>query len=109
VCCGQVGGCCFLNAIEILRDPSHVRDHRVSEWLGLCAAAGFEPLLLNQWPLRLEFGNWVARMRTPAAAVAQIRALMDGAAAEVRTALTLEADGSFSAPVALISAVRTTG
>ena len=31
----------FLQTIELLRDPSHVRDYRISEWRDMLAAAGF--------------------------------------------------------------------
>lgn len=92
----------FLNAIELLRDPSHVRDHSVAQWRALFAGAGFEAETLGRWTLRLEFDAWVARMRTPELAVAQIRALLDGAPAEVRTALAVEPDHSFSVEVALL-------
>lgn len=94
----------FLNTIELLRDRSHVRDHTVRQWVALCAEAGLQAELLGIWPIRLEFTAWVARMRTPPDAVAQIRVLFDGAPAGVRAALAVEADHSFSVPVALLRA-----
>ncbi|MFL5804600.1 MAG: class I SAM-dependent methyltransferase [Roseiflexaceae bacterium] len=98
----------FLNAIELLRDPSHVRDHSVAQWLVMLEAAGLAGALLEIWALRLEFDSWVARMRTPLAAVAQLKALFDGAPREVRTAMALagQDDYSFSIPVALLRGVR---
>jgi ubiquinone/menaquinone biosynthesis C-methylase UbiE len=96
----------YLTAIELLRDPSHVRDHSVEQWLDLLSGAGMRAELLGAWPLRLQFDNWVARMRTPEAAAGQIRALLDGAPVEARTALAVEADHSFSVPIAVIRAVR---
>lgn len=94
----------FLNAIELLRDPSHVRDHSAEQWRAMLAAAGFSAELLGTWPLRLDFGSWVARMQTPAPAVAQIRALIDGAPREVRDGLAVEGDDAFSflVPTALL-------
>lgn len=92
----------FLNAIELLRDPSHVRDQTAAQWLAMLAATGFAGEVLGTWPLRLEFDSWTARMRTPEAEVAQIKRLMDGAASETRAALAFEADYSFSVPIALI-------
>ena len=90
-----------LNAVEVLRDPSHVRDHSLTQWRALFEAAGltFEPL--GTWPMRIQFDEWVARMETPAATVAQIRALLDVAPVEASCALLVEADHSFSLPVAL--------
>lgn len=85
-----------LQAIELLRDRSHVRNRNRAEWLALLAQAGFEPPACFSWPLRLAFASWIERMRTPPARVAMIRALQDEAPAEVATALALEADGSFT-------------
>jgi ubiquinone/menaquinone biosynthesis C-methylase UbiE len=92
----------FLNAIELLRDPSHVRDHSVEQWLSMCAAAGLAAEALETWPLRLEFESWVARMNTPFLAITQIRALIDGATRDVRAALAIEEGYSFSVPTALL-------
>ena len=80
----------FLNAIELLRDPSHVRDHTADQWLAMCAAAGFAAEVAGTWPLRLEFESWVARMNTPFLAITQIRALIDGAPREVRASLAID-------------------
>lgn len=96
----------FLNAIELLRDPSHVRDHTADQWLAMCAAAGFAAEVAGTWPLRLEFESWVARMNTPFLAITQIRALIDGAPREVRASLAIDEGYSFSVPTALIRAAR---
>ncbi|MBC8159977.1 MAG: methyltransferase domain-containing protein [Roseiflexaceae bacterium] len=97
----------FLNAIELLRDPSHVRDHTPDQWLRMCSLAGLQAELIGTWPLRLEFEPWVARMNTPFLAITQIRQLIDGAPREVRNTLALtEGEYSFSAATALIRAVK---
>jgi ubiquinone/menaquinone biosynthesis C-methylase UbiE len=94
----------FLNAIELLRDPSHVRDHSIDQWRAMLGAAGFAADLVGRWDLRLDFESWVARMNTPPLAVSQLRALFDGAPGEVRGALSIggQQDYSFSVPVALL-------
>lgn len=84
-----------LQAIELLRDPSHVRNRSISEWQTLIEAGGFLDIQQWQWPLRLEFASWVERMRPPPGHVAVIRELQQGAAREVKDALAFEADGSF--------------
>jgi ubiquinone/menaquinone biosynthesis C-methylase UbiE len=86
----------YLQAVEILRDPSHVRDHTASQWLALLAAAGFRPQIRYRWPLRLHFDDWIERMATPAPAAAMARQLLLQAPAEVRSALCVESDGSFT-------------
>jgi hypothetical protein len=85
----------LLQAIELLRDPSHVRNRSVSEWQRLLEEAGLLDIQQAQWPLRLEWMSWVERMRTPPSRVSVIRELQRGAAREVHDALALEADGSF--------------
>jgi ubiquinone/menaquinone biosynthesis C-methylase UbiE len=85
-----------LQAIELLRDPSHVRDFTRSEWRALLAEAGFEILVEESWPTRLEFASWIERMRTPPAAAAAIRRMQTGAPREVAASLAFEPDGSFT-------------
>jgi SAM-dependent methyltransferase len=85
-----------LQAIELLRDPSHVRDFSPSEWRALLQPGEFQLLDDYVWPTRLEFGSWVARMRTPAEAIAAIRRLQKDAPIEVWEGLGMEADGSFT-------------
>ena len=57
----------FLNGVEKVRDPSHVRSYRVEEWLEFLAGAG---LLLHQaasiWKTH-DFPDWVARTDRPKA------------------------------------------
>jgi ubiquinone/menaquinone biosynthesis C-methylase UbiE len=84
-----------LQAIELLRDPGHVRDYSPSQWRRLVRDAGFTLQQEFSWPTRLEFGPWVERMCTPPGNVAVIRALLAGASREVREGLAVEADGSF--------------
>jgi ubiquinone/menaquinone biosynthesis C-methylase UbiE len=91
----------YLQSIELLRDTSHVRDRSVAEWQALLGAAGFDRLEHSLWDTRLEFAPWLERMRTPAGLVAAIRELQACAPAEVRRALSIEADGSFTARTGL--------
>ncbi|MBK8049067.1 MAG: class I SAM-dependent methyltransferase [Anaerolineales bacterium] len=93
-----------LQAIELLRDPSHVRDHTLAAWKTMLANAGFAVIVIYTWRLRLEFDDWVRRIATPVNSVAVIRQLMDGAPAEVRNTFKIEADHSFESPGALLKA-----
>ena len=85
----------YLQSMELLRDVSHARDRSRSQWRSLLHSAGLEELEYREWPTRLEFSSWVARMQTPADRVAAIRALQEAAPREVREALAIEPDGSF--------------
>ncbi|MCA9879943.1 MAG: methyltransferase domain-containing protein [Thermomicrobiales bacterium] len=92
----------FLNTAEILRDPSHVRDHTIPQWTAMLEAAGLTVTVVGVFPLRLEFAAWTTRMRTPEAAAAQIRTLFAHAPASVQETLHLEPDGTFTCPVAVL-------
>ena len=95
----------FLQTIEYLRDPSHVRDYTTEEWQRAAEAAGFRARVLAEWPLELDFAAWVARMRTPPALVAVLRTLLTDADADLRTGFAVT-EHSFCIPVALIELER---
>ena len=86
----------FLNRIELLRDPSHLRDHTACEWEGALRDAGFRPQPPVMARLRLAFDPWIARIGTPAAAARAIRALQAGAAPDIAAHFALEPDGTFT-------------
>ncbi len=86
----------FMQTIELLRDPSHVRNRSRAEWRSLLQAAGLVEIEAAEWPTRLEVASWAERMRTPADRVAVIRSLQDGAPQEVREALAIGPEGSFT-------------
>lgn len=85
-----------LQCIELLRDGSHVRNRSRAQWLALLHDIGAEILHEQRWPTRLQFDAWVARMQTPPTLVQAIRELLQAAPTEVRDALQVEADGSFT-------------
>lgn len=79
----------FLQAIELLRDPSHVRDYRISEWVAMLAAVGFRSEVLLTFDLTLHFATWIRRMRTPGRNVEMIKTLFAGASADIQRAFRL--------------------
>jgi SAM-dependent methyltransferase len=91
----------FLQAVELLRDPAHVRDHSISQWQAIFAKAGFTCEVVFQWLLPLNFDSWVARMETPPLNVQMLRTLLDGASSEIRAAMHIQPDYTFSIPGAL--------
>ncbi len=66
----------FINAVELLRDRSHVRDHTVAQWQAILAAAGLASEVVYRWDVGLDFDEWVARMNTPPSAVAMLHTLL---------------------------------
>jgi ubiquinone/menaquinone biosynthesis C-methylase UbiE len=93
----------FLQAIEVLRDTSHVRDRGRAEWEDAAARAGLDGGAVSAFRVRLDFASWVARMRTPPELVTAIRALQAAMADDVRRHFAVEADGSFVIDVALFA------
>ena len=68
-CCGRAGSTSWstrtrprircrtriLNAIEVLRDPSHVRNYSLSQWCAMFRDAGLSAEVGGRWPTRLGF------------------------------------------------------
>jgi len=96
----------WLQSIELLRDPSHVKNLSLLEWERLIRNNGFSIEGVERYRLRLDFASWVARMHTPGVQVAAIRALQACASQEIRDYLEIEADGSFALDTALVIARR---
>jgi SAM-dependent methyltransferase len=84
-----------LQAIEVLRDPSHVRDYTVEQWCEALTDAGFRAGIVTRRRLPIEFRSWIERMSTSADHVAAIRSLQRQASTAVRRHFEIAADGSF--------------
>ena len=82
----------FLQALELLRDGSHVRDYRISEWRAMLARAHFSAEVLLQFDLQLHFATWTRRMATPPRNAAMIKTLFRDAPAEIKRAFNIPAD-----------------
>jgi SAM-dependent methyltransferase len=93
-----------LQAVELLRDGSHVCNYRAGEWLAFMAAAGFTARIRERWRLPMAFDSWVARMRTPEVRVEAIRSLWRGAPDEVREYFAVQPDNSFMLDVLMVEA-----
>jgi ubiquinone/menaquinone biosynthesis C-methylase UbiE len=85
-----------LQVVELLRDPSHVRDYTLSEWTVALDRAGFRVRSTQMRRLRMDYPTWVERMRTPEPHRAAIRSLQQSASLETTTYYAIEADGSFT-------------
>jgi len=85
-----------LQAIELLRDPSHVRNYTEAEWNAALARAGFRVRRTEKRRIRMDYASWVGRMRTAQPHQVAIRSLQQLAAEQTAAYFTIEADGSFS-------------
>ncbi len=96
----------FLNCIEVLRDPSHVRNHSLSQWQQMLADAGLASECLNVWRVPLEFQDWVERMRTPQLECQQLRSLFKKATDDICSAFNLKTGShwGFSIPIGFLRA-----
>jgi SAM-dependent methyltransferase len=93
-----------LQAIELLRDHSHVRDYTSAQWLDTLGRSGFAIDACRTWRLRMDFPVWIARMQTAEYYVKAIRALQIAASAETKAHFAIEPDGSFSLDMLMIEA-----
>ncbi len=86
----------FLQAFEILRDPSHVRDYSMSEWVEIGTQAGFVVTGVTRRRLPLDFAQWTKRQRTPEVMVAAIRALFAAVSDDVRKYFEVRENDDFT-------------
>lgn len=91
-----------LQAVELLRDASHVRDRSLAEWADQLTRQGLTIAAQHTWPLRMQFDTWVARMNTSADRVGVLRGLLQGAPREAHEHFRIAADSSFDVEAALI-------
>ncbi|MEI9914655.1 MAG: class I SAM-dependent methyltransferase [Methylovirgula sp.] len=96
----------YLQTVELLRDPSHVRDYSAAEWVNALAGAGFAVKGVTTRRLRLDFGTWIARMATPEVQTAAIHALQTQMSEDVVKHFEIEADGSFTIDTAAFEVSR---
>jgi len=83
----------FLNGVEKVRDPSHVRSYRVEEWLEFLGEAG---LLLLQaaslWKTHA-FPEWVARTGRPKEVQREVETIFLSAFPLARETFRIRTDG----------------
>lgn len=86
----------YLQTVEMLRDPSHVRDYSIAEWCQALSEAGFQPGTVVAGRVRLDFAAWIERMATPQALATAIRDLQRRMPEEIRAHFEIAPDGSFT-------------
>jgi ubiquinone/menaquinone biosynthesis C-methylase UbiE len=99
----------FLNEIEALRDPSHVRSQRLSEWNSLLQENGFTIHSEQAWGIFLDVPSWTQRMRTPATSITIIEQRFRNASPAIRERLRIEEQDSvlaFTLPATVIMATK---
>lgn len=79
----------FLQTIELIRDPSHVRDHSLHQWRMMFVNTGLQFEVIHQFEITLDFKSWVERMATPEENIAIIKSLLAQASDGVKDAFQL--------------------
>ena len=94
----------FLQAFELFRDPSHVRNYSLAEYCGALTAAGFAVTAITPRRIPIGFQAWIERMNTPVVQAEAIRAVQRLVSAEARRHFAVADDGSFELDTATIEA-----
>ena len=95
-----------LQAVELLRDTSHVRDYRISEWKRMLSESGFTIAHCAQWKLPMEFSSWVTRIGTAPGRVEALHAVFSQLPQEAIDYFALTQDHSFEIDSAWIQSSR---
>jgi len=99
----------FINELEVLRDPSHLHNYRISEWLTLLGEAGLTATVRREWGSVLDVPSWTQRMQTPPEDVERIIQRCAHASPLARERFHIEQqDGvfSFMLPLALLVGIK---
>ncbi|MEP7004294.1 MAG: class I SAM-dependent methyltransferase [Chloroflexota bacterium] len=83
----------WINGLEALRDPSHVREHTVAQWRSLLESAGFRVTAEARSVTAIETEPWLARSRTPDDQAAKVREMLRTASDEARRMFDVRPDG----------------
>jgi ubiquinone/menaquinone biosynthesis C-methylase UbiE len=94
----------FLQAFELFRDPSHVRNYSEAEFRAALAAAGFAITAVTRRRIQIAFQPWIARMNTPSVQADAIRSVQRQVPIEARRHFAVADDGSFELDTATIEA-----
>lgn len=92
----------FINALEKLRDPSHFREHRLSEWERYLAGAGLRFSVPHRFETKVELEGWMQRVSVPEPVAAEIRQRLATAPAPVREVFRIS-DAGFVLHKAIIA------
>jgi ubiquinone/menaquinone biosynthesis C-methylase UbiE len=85
-----------LQTVELLRDTSHVRDYRESEWRRMLGEAKFSVAQVERWKILMEFASWTARIGTSPERIDSLRNVFDSLPSEARDYFAVTPDRSFA-------------
>jgi ubiquinone/menaquinone biosynthesis C-methylase UbiE len=99
----------YLNQVEKLRDPSHVKLYKKSELLRMLVEGGFAIARVFHWELHQELEDWLSRAAGDESLKARLREIMRRELEENRTGLIFWEDGGktyFAYQTVIITATK---
>ncbi|MBD3860047.1 class I SAM-dependent methyltransferase [Bacillus sp. 28A-2] len=101
----------FINHLNRLRDPSHIRESSLSEWKELFAVNHLTKEDIHYWDLQIDYQDWIMRGRTPEDVQKDIIAHLQAADPETKQLFQLQFDAnkqpaSFCLKAALIQGIK---
>jgi ubiquinone/menaquinone biosynthesis C-methylase UbiE len=101
------------NEVELLRDPSHIRNYSPTEWRDYLSVAGFEvqEISSQDWLVPVTFADWLKKSSCTGDPAMRLRMMFQEASPELRAAYHIRpatgGDIAFAWMRVLISAART--
>ena len=95
----------FINTLETLRDPTHVRSNTVGGWRELIEQSGFDVTDESPGRIRIEREPWFERARTPESQAEKARVMLRTAPTPTVDAFGIDATG-FDLLKVVLRAVR---
>ncbi|OMI25075.1 SAM-dependent methyltransferase [Bacillus haynesii] len=101
----------FINRLNQLRDPSHVREYSESEWQKLFEENGLDFAVRERWNLPIDYESWLRRGAVPEQRKAAIQAHLSEASQSCRDMFNIVHDEnghpvSFCLKAVLIAGVK---
>ncbi len=97
----------FLNAVELLRDPTHGRTPRASDWRAVIATAGLVGDIVRAWRFRHATEDWLSRTAPAPWRADAVRRMLREAPPSAREAFEIAPDGSgFTVGAVVVAASR---
>ena len=100
----------FYNTIEKLRDYSHFRAWKKTEWFQMLEMTGFEIFEMHRFEKYFEFDDWCRRMQLTDEEIKNLTEIMTGADEEIQQKFRIKINNdkieSFQGEAVLLSAVK---
>ncbi|MEY8843846.1 class I SAM-dependent methyltransferase [Bacillus safensis] len=101
----------FINHLNRLRDPSHVRESSLSEWKELFAANQLTQNEIRYWDLHIDYQDWIIRGRAPENVQKEIVSNLQAADPDTKQLFQLQFDEqhqpiSFCLKAALLQGIK---